>query len=163
MAKAKDLTSAQMKIALAKKETEVSALQDKALTLWKKEKSQAQELGEVLNKLKPLMDHGTFHPWLDENKIDRNHASYCMRLANGKHAASRKRNGGKQSQRGQLFSKVRASLRDMYAFSQKREAGKAQQMYNEIKRLLDSLMREAMSPPKKRVRSTKSKTKGAAA
>jgi Protein of unknown function (DUF3102) len=67
-----------------------------AITLWKadqlathKSENSAKALGVALNKLKDACGHGNFQPWLKQNNIDRNRATYCMRVANGKHHAKR--------------------------------------------------------------------------
>lgn len=68
-----------------------SKVQQTALTLWKtdqqafsKSERTAKELGAALNKVKDAMPHGTYTPWLTKSGIERNRATYCMRLATGK-------------------------------------------------------------------------------
>jgi hypothetical protein len=68
-----------------------SKIQQTALTLWKtdqqafsKSERTAKQLGAALNKVKDTMPHGTYTPWLTKSGIERNRATYCMRLATGK-------------------------------------------------------------------------------
>jgi hypothetical protein len=67
-----------------------------AIALWKadqlathKSENSAKALGVALLKVKAHCPHSEFKPWLEQNKIDRNRATYCMRVANGKHHAKR--------------------------------------------------------------------------
>jgi hypothetical protein len=74
-------------------DSDSAELKQRALVLWKadqlaidKSDSSAKALGEALLKVKATCDQGEFQPWLKQNSIDRNRATYCMRVANGKHA-----------------------------------------------------------------------------
>ena len=75
-----------------------SKIQQAALTLWKtdqqafsKSERTAKELGAALNRVKGTMPHGTYTPWLTKSGIDRNRATYCMRLATGKVEKAKKK------------------------------------------------------------------------
>jgi hypothetical protein len=68
----------------------------RALELWKADKQAVQKsvntakaLGVALNKFKEACPHKLFNPWLKKHGIDRNRASYCMRVANGKDAKAK--------------------------------------------------------------------------
>jgi hypothetical protein len=80
-----------------------SKIQQAALTLWKtdqqafsKSERTAKELGAALNKVKGTMPHGTYTPWLTKSGIDRNRATYCMRLATGKVEKAKKKKKAKK-------------------------------------------------------------------
>jgi hypothetical protein len=63
---------------------QVTALMKKAIALYHAGESHAKQLGFVLIEVKNSLKHGDFKKWLAANRIDRNHASYAMRLAGGK-------------------------------------------------------------------------------
>jgi len=149
-----------LEAALAKQKSDLATLQTKALALWKKDGSNARELGAVLNQVKHLMPHGGFAKWLEANKVDRNRASYCMRLDNGKQENAKDKT---PTARAKWFDRLNDALSDMYAYAQKRDAEKAQKLYNEIKRILDSLLQEATLPPKNPSKPKWSKDKASAA
>ena len=64
---------------------QVKALMKKAIALYHAGENQAKQLGFVLIEVKDALKHGDFKKWLAAYQIDRNRASYAMRLANGKH------------------------------------------------------------------------------
>jgi len=70
-------------------------VKQRAIALWKEDQqalgtseSSAKALGAVLNKIKAVCPHAQFNPWLKRHGIDRNRATYCMRVSNGKQAKS---------------------------------------------------------------------------
>jgi DNA polymerase III sliding clamp (beta) subunit (PCNA family) len=72
------------------------ALKARAVALWNADREvfgrsqdSARALGDALVKVKAVIPHGEFKPWLKENGIDRNRASYCMRVVTGKDAAAK--------------------------------------------------------------------------
>jgi DNA polymerase III sliding clamp (beta) subunit (PCNA family) len=71
-------------------------LKGKVLQLWQADREvfgrsqeSATALGAALVELKKVTPHGEFKKWLKGNDIDRNRASYCMRVVTGKDAASK--------------------------------------------------------------------------
>lgn len=69
--------------------------QQRAIELWNADREvfgrsqdSAKALGAALVEVKTAMPHGDFKPWLKAQGIDRNRATYCMRVSNGKDAAA---------------------------------------------------------------------------
>jgi hypothetical protein len=74
----------------------IASAQQHALELWNADRAvfgrsqeSAKALGEALVAVKNRMDHGEYIPWLKRAGIDRNRASYCVRVVTGKHAKTR--------------------------------------------------------------------------
>jgi hypothetical protein len=73
-------------------------VKQRVIALWKEDQqalgtseSSAKALGAVLNKIKALCPHTQFNPWLKRHGIDRNRATYCMRVSNGKQVKATKK------------------------------------------------------------------------
>jgi hypothetical protein len=91
-----------------------------ALELWEadqrafgaSEKS-AKELGVALNNVKAVSPHGEFQKWLKSNSIVRARASYCMRVANGKQDAAKKKAAGSETGQDKTPTTVNVSEQRM--------------------------------------------------
>ena len=68
---------------------QIEKMQQRAIALYHKHEDDASAVGDALIAVKKSISHGEFKKWLAENKIDRNRASYCMRIAQGKVAAAK--------------------------------------------------------------------------
>src|SRR5579864_7716219 len=70
---------------------EISNLKARALKLWKADDGRAKELGDALLAVKAAVPHGEFKPWWLKNKLSQHRVSYCLRVASGKVAASKRK------------------------------------------------------------------------
>ena len=112
---------------------EVVALQEKAITLWKKDKSNAEELGKVLLQIKAVLKHGEFTKWWTKAGFEQNRVSYCLRLAapdGDKVQAAKERT--KKTPRAKAFAVVNDKLAKLYKLSESAKDKEAKELYEEI-------------------------------
>jgi hypothetical protein len=80
---------------------QIARLKEHALVLYSNDVLNARHLGEALIAVKKAIGHGQFNKWLAAKKVDRNRASYCMRVAQGKVAAAKLKHATKRTAEGE--------------------------------------------------------------
>lgn len=134
---------------------EVIALQNKAVTLWKRDESNAKELGTVLLQIKTIIGHGKFTAWFTKAGLEQNRVSYCMRLAapeGNKVQAAKER--VKKTPRAKALRIVLKKLAKLYDVAEEGDAEKAKELFREIRADIEARFLVALE---------KSKAKAAAA
>jgi hypothetical protein len=145
LAKQKEKIEAQQ----AKAETELKALQTRALSLWKKDESCAKELGTVLLKIKALLPHGEFTKWWTAEGLAQARVSYCMRVAapeGDKTKAARQQ--AKESPRAKTLAMFNKKVAQLYDVSAKGDADKALDLFQRIVEELKERYEALLAKPK---------------
>lgn len=127
----------------------VVALQDKTVTLWKKDESNAKELGIVLLQIKTIIGHGKFGKWCQKAGLEQNRVSYCMRLAapeGNKVQAAKER--VKKSPRAKALRDVLKKVSALYDLAEQGETEKAKELFKEIKTYIEAKIITALDKPK---------------
>jgi hypothetical protein len=89
---------------------ELKQRQRKAIQLSRQDTNNAGQLGDALIAVKAGMKHGDFKTWLRKNDIDRNRASYCMRLVQGKISAAHVRRLYQPTPQAAAISRVKKTV-----------------------------------------------------